>query len=145
MVPATIVRELTVCVTFGAPHVSFFVASWRRPSFGHSPDMARGDKFGANATTNSCQSNCSWHTLPSRGAAQLRSQRCLRGWRFLVLPSRVLLFLARVLLVKFTSVSLRRVLPDDPKTCFFRTRLFIVPLMWYVTHTRCSLPSHLVY
>ena len=29
---ATAVREMTVCVAFGAPHLIFFVATWRHPA-----------------------------------------------------------------------------------------------------------------
>ena len=143
MVPATMVRELTVSVTFGASHVGFFVAFWRRPFFGHPLDMARGDMFGTNATT-WCQSSCSWHTLPSRGAAQLRSQHCLRCWRFLVLPGRVLFFLRGCCLPRLrlsacgaSSKTIQGLVhfAADPN-CAWTCRML---------RARCPLPSRLVF
>ena len=56
---------------------------------------------------------CHRAALPNCG----RNVACV-SWRLMVLPGRVLL--ARVLLVTFASVSLRRVLPDDPKAWYFR-------------------------
>ena len=57
IMPATLVRELTACVTFGAPHVGVPVASCRRPIFGHPLGMACGDAFWANAIMNSSKAS----------------------------------------------------------------------------------------
>ena len=61
--PATMVRELTACVTFGAPRVGVPMASRRRPIFGHQFGMACGDVFWANAITNLSKASACVTTL----------------------------------------------------------------------------------
>ena len=48
MLSATLVREMTVCVMFGAPRAGFARASCRRQFIGHLSDGARGNGFWAN-------------------------------------------------------------------------------------------------
>ena len=146
--PATIVRELTACVTFGAPGVGVPMSSCRRPISGHPLDMACGDAFWAHAIMNSSQSKCLRHMLPSRGAARLGLQLVFsklhrfRCWHFLAPPCRVLIF-ARLLLDTFASVNF-------PRACQ-GTRRLASSAIHFTYHPfgstlhQCSRPCHLVY
>ena len=48
-ISATAVREVTVCVAFGAPHFGFPVATWRRPVVDNIGGVAHGSVFSAVA------------------------------------------------------------------------------------------------
>ena len=104
--PATAVREMSVCVMFGAPRVGRSVTSCRRPIFGHLFDVAHGDVFWTNVTINSPWLDFWWRMLPSRTTAragvrprfaciatcQFSSMHRLRCWRFVSLPHRVWIY-----------------------------------------------------
>ena len=54
IISATIMREVTVCVTFGAPRSGFPLVSCRRPILAHMANLAHGEHFGQRANVFLC-------------------------------------------------------------------------------------------
>ena len=94
IMPATMVRELTACVTFGAPRVGVPVASRRRPIFGHPLGMACGDAFGANAIMNSSKASACGTTLERNSTSAFVFAHACRNKISIVLNSALASWLA---------------------------------------------------
>ena len=54
IISATTMREVTVCVTFGAPRSGFPLVSCRRPILAHMANLAHGEHFGQRANVFLC-------------------------------------------------------------------------------------------
>ena len=54
IISATIMREVTLCVTFGAPRSGFPLVSCRRPTLAHMANFAHGEQFGQHANVFRC-------------------------------------------------------------------------------------------